>query len=75
MDLWNLVQWPAMAATLASTWLVGSTKRGRRLIGFYTFLVSNVLWIAWGWHDNAWALVALQVGLAFLNIRGANKND
>jgi len=75
MDWWNLVQWPAMAATLASTWLVGSTSKGRRLTGFYTFLVSNLLWIVWGWHVNAWALVALQVGLAALNIRGANKNE
>jgi hypothetical protein len=75
MDWWNLVQWPAMAATLASTWLVGSTSKGRRLTGFYTFLVSNVLWIVWGWHVSAWALVALQVGLAALNIRGANKNE
>jgi len=64
-----------MAATLASTWLVGSTSKGRRLTGFYTFLVSNVLWIVWGWHVSAWALVALQVGLAALNIRGANKNE
>ncbi|HSC97528.1 MAG TPA: hypothetical protein VLI21_01390 [Casimicrobiaceae bacterium] len=75
MDWWNLVQWPAMAATLASTWLVGSTSKGRRLTGFYTFLVSNALWIVWGWHVSAWALVALQVGLAALNIRGANKNE
>jgi len=42
-DPWNLVQWPAMAATLGSTWLVGSTNKGRRLAGFYTFLLSNVL--------------------------------
>jgi hypothetical protein len=75
MDLWDLVQWPAMAATLASTWLVGSTNKGRRMFGFYTFLVSNALWITWGWHDSAWALVALQVGLAALNIRGASKNE
>lgn len=75
MDLWNLVQWPAMAATLGSTWLVGSTHKGRRMAGFYTFLCSNVLWVLWGWHDNAWALVALQVGLAALNVRGAAKNE
>jgi hypothetical protein len=75
MDLWDLVQWPAMAATLASTWLVGSTSKGRRMFGFYTFLASNALWITWGWHDHAWALVALQVGLAALNIRGASKNE
>jgi hypothetical protein len=75
MDWWNLVQWPAMVATLGSTWLVGSTSKRRRMAGFYTFLVSNVLWIAWGWHDGAWALVALQLGLAALNVRGASKND
>jgi hypothetical protein len=75
MDAWNLVQWPAMLATLASTWLVGSTNKGRRMVGFHTFLVSNVLWIVWGWHDGAWALVALQVGLAALNVRGASKNE
>ena len=75
MDPWNLVQWPAMATTLASTYLVGSTSRSRRLVGFYSFLVSNVLWIVWGWHDGAWALVVLQIGLAILNVRGANKNE
>jgi hypothetical protein len=75
MNLWDLLQWPAMVATLASTWLVGSRRKTLRMVGFYTFLVSNVLWIAWGWHDGAWALVALQVGLAILNVRGAAKNE
>ena len=75
MEWLDLMQWPAMVATLGSTWLVGSQGKGRRMLGFYTFLLSNVLWIVWGWHDGAWALVALQVGLAGLNIRGMNKND
>jgi hypothetical protein len=75
MNLWDLLQWPAMVATLASTWLVGSRRKTLRMVGFYTFLVSNVLWIAWGWHVGAWALVALQVGLAILNVRGAAKNE
>jgi uncharacterized membrane protein YcfT len=66
MDLWNLIQWPAMAATLGSTWLVGSTIKARRMFGFYTFLVSNALWIVWGWQDGAWALVA---GLAAFRLR------
>jgi hypothetical protein len=74
MDL-DWVQWPAMAATLASAWLVGSTRRSLRTIGFYTFLASNALWVAWGMHDRAYALVALQVGLALLNVRGAFKNE
>lgn len=75
MELWDLLQWPAMVATLASTWLVGSTRKSLRVVGFYTFLVSNALWVAWGWHDQAWALVALQVGLAALNVRGVTKNE
>jgi hypothetical protein len=74
MDL-DWVQWPAMIATLASTWLVASTRRSLRTIAFYTFLASNALWIAWGIHDSAYALIALQVGLAILNIRGAFKNE
>ena len=75
MDAWNLVQWPAMVTTLASTWLVGSSRKSLRMIGFCTFLLSNVLWVVWGWHDGAWALVALQVGLAVLNVRGVTKNE
>jgi hypothetical protein len=43
-------------------------------LGFWLFLLSNVLWIVWGWHDHAYALITLQLGLAFLNIRGALKN-
>ena len=74
MDDWvNLIQWPAMAITLAASWLVASKKESRRNTGFWTFLLSNALWIVWGWHDGAFALVALQVGLAGLNIRGAKK--
>ncbi len=74
MDYVDLLQWPAMAATLASAWLVASQARGRRNAGFCLFLVSNALWIVWGWHDRAYALVVLQVCLAGLNLRGARKN-
>jgi len=38
-------------------------------------LFSNVLWVIWGLHDGAYALIALQVALAGLNMRGASKND
>ena len=74
MDL-DWLQWPAMVVTVVAAWLVGSTSRRRRTIGFWTFLASNALWIVWGWTDGAWALVALQVCLAAMNIRGARKND
>jgi hypothetical protein len=74
MDEWvDLIQWPAMAVTLAASWLVASNEESRRNTGFWVFLVSNALWIGWGLHDGAFALVALQLGLAALNIRGAIK--
>jgi hypothetical protein len=74
-DVLNAVQWPAMVATLVAAWLVASLQKRRRSWGFWWFIVSNVLWIVWGWHDGAWALIALQVGLFVLNLRGAKKNE
>jgi hypothetical protein len=75
LDYLDLLQWPAMATTVVAAWLVASQKKHRREHGFWWFLASNALWIAWGWHDRAWALIALQVALAALNIRGAQKNE
>ncbi len=75
MDGLDLLQWPAMAVTLLATWLVGAQSATKREVGFWVFLGSNALWIVWGWHAAAWALVALQVGLAAFNLRGARKND
>ncbi|MBD0315878.1 MAG: hypothetical protein ICV75_04220 [Nitrospiraceae bacterium] len=75
MDYVDLLQWPAMVVTVVSAWLVASQAKRKREIGFWCFLLSNVLWIVWGWHDGAYALIALQVSLAFLNIRGVYKND
>jgi hypothetical protein len=69
----NAVQWPAMIATLVAAWLVASERKKRRSLGFWCFVLSNVLWIAWGWHDRAYALVGLQVGLFALNVRGLKK--
>jgi hypothetical protein len=36
--------------------------------------LSNALWIIWGAHDAAYALIFLQLCLGFLNVRGAIKN-
>jgi len=71
----DLLQWPAMAASLLAAWLVASNRQGRRNAGFWVFLASNVLWAVWGWHDGAWALITLQVALAALNVRGVRKTD
>jgi hypothetical protein len=74
VDYLDLLQWPAMVITVAAAWLVGSQRPRKRKVGFWLFLLSNVVWVVWGVHDGAHALIALQVALAILNIRGAYKN-
>jgi hypothetical protein len=64
-----------MVVTVVAAWLIASQSKRRREAGFWCFLLSNVLWIIWGVHDHAYALVALQVALAALNVRGAHKNE
>ena len=75
MDYLNLIQWPAMLVTVVSAWLVASQAKRKREVGFWCFLLSNVLWVIWGVHDHAYALIALQIALAVLNVRGAYKNE
>ncbi|HEX4984558.1 MAG TPA: hypothetical protein VFV71_00670 [Burkholderiales bacterium] len=62
-----------MAATVVATGLAASRHKRRREAGFRVFLASYVLWVIWGRHDKARALIALQVALAALNIRGAQE--
>lgn len=64
-----------MIATVLAAWLIGSLKPRRRSTGFFCFLLSNLLWVIWGWHVAAYALITLQVCLAVLNIRGVRKNE
>lgn len=71
----DAVQWLAMIATLIAAWLVASQSTRKRSWGFWCFIGSNILWVTWGWHDHAYALIALQLGLFALNLRGARKND
>ena len=74
-DFLNALQWPAMVMTLLSAWLVASQSQRKRSWGFWLFISSNLLWVVWGWHDGAIALIALQIGLFALYLRGAMKND
>jgi hypothetical protein len=71
----DLIQWPAMTVTLVGAWLVASQRKFKRNWGFWVFLLSNALWIVWGLHDRAYALILLQVCLAFANIRGIRKTE
>ena len=74
-SLLDALQWPAMAITLVAAWLVGSLSPRKRTWGFWCFVLSNVAWVIWGWHDHAWALIGLQLGLFLFNLRGVLKND
>jgi len=71
----DMIQWPAMLITVIAAWLVASQRKFKRNWGFWLFLISNVLWIVWGLDDGAYALIVLQIFLAFLNIRGTVKNQ
>jgi hypothetical protein len=71
----DALQWPAMVITLIAAWLVASQQKRKRSWGFWCFVLSNVLWVVWGWHDGAYALIALQFGLFALNVRGVRKNE
>jgi hypothetical protein len=71
----DFLQWPAMLVTLFAAYLIGSKRAERRVFGFSMFILSNVLWIAWGVHDEAWALIVLQLALMVMNIRGIFKNE
>ena len=75
MDYIDYLQWPAMVVTVFAAWMIGSQARRKRTVGFWCFLLSNVLWVIWGLHDDAYALVTLQVALALMNFRGVYKND
>jgi hypothetical protein len=76
MDNWvDLLQWPAMLASVSAAWLVASPLKRRRHLGFWVFMASNALWIAWGWPRQAWALVILQLLLGLMNLRGLRKSD
>jgi hypothetical protein len=73
-SLIDFLQWPAMAVTLCAAFLVGARHARRRTFGFYACILSNKLSIAWGLHDEAWALIALQVGLLAMNVRAIFRN-
>jgi hypothetical protein len=76
MSTWlDLLQWPAMLVTVLAAWWIGALSKRRRAWGFWLFLLSNALWMAWGWYADAYALIVLQVCLAAMNCRGLYKND
>jgi hypothetical protein len=74
-EFFALLEWPAMAISLAAAYLLASQKPEKRVVAFWLLIIGNVMWIAWGWGEAAWALIALNVGLMVLNVRGIFKNE
>jgi hypothetical protein len=74
MDM-SLIQWPAMVVNILAVWLLTSQAKHKRHAGFVLSLISNALWVVWGLHVQAFAVLGLQVALATLNIRGVKKTD
>ncbi|RIJ08594.1 hypothetical protein DXT77_19895 [Pseudomonas sp. 91RF] len=68
------LQWPAMVVTVLAAWWIGSQRPKRRMAGFVFFIISNALWVVWGYHTDAYALILLQVFLFVMNLRGFRKN-
>lgn len=75
IDYIDLIQWPAMVITIVATWYVSSKRENSRHVGFWLFLLGNILWLIWAIPHSAWALIFLQVALAIMNIRGVEKTE
>ncbi|MFL7960639.1 hypothetical protein ACEI36_00025 [Pseudomonas kielensis] len=54
--------------------MIGSRQPRRRVAGFSCFIASNILWVVWGLHTHAYALIVLQFCLCAMNLRGFRKN-
>ena len=70
-----LLDWPAMAISLFAAWVMASRKPEKRVWAFGMYIAGNVMWIAWGWGEEAWALIVLNLALMALNVRGIYKNE
>jgi hypothetical protein len=44
------------------------------MIAFWGFILSNALWVIWGLHADAYALILLECILLGMNARGFRKN-
>lgn len=74
-DILAMLEWPAMAISLVAAYLLGSIDPTKRIVAFIMLIIGNLMWIGWGWGDDAKALIALNVGLMALNVRGIFKNE
>ena len=62
-----VIEWLAMGLVLVA---LAFFSQGWLRRGFYMNLVSTIAWAAVAIHASLWGLLALQVGIALLAIRG-----
>ncbi len=74
MDIISLLQWPGMALGLAGAPLVSSSRAHVRRWGFAVWCVSNVCWIAWSIHTQAWGLLGMQSVFCATSVMGWRNN-
>lgn len=55
---------------LTGAWYVAAEDRRHAAWGFAAFLASNAAWIAFGYINSHWILIAQQVGFTGLSLRG-----
>lgn len=70
----DALQWPASVTALIGAWLVGARNARLRFWGFWGFLVSNLLWVGWAFHAQAWALLGMQALFVATSVRGIEGN-
>lgn len=65
----HAVEWLACFAGLLGASLLALNNRYSRW-GFVAFLASNCLWIAYGYYNQAWGLVVMQIGFTVTSTVG-----
>jgi hypothetical protein len=68
--LLDTIQYPAAVLSLAGAWLVADERRSRRHLGFGLWIISNLLWVAWGSSTLAWGLLATYIAYFITSVRG-----
>ncbi len=66
----SLIGWCATLTALLGAALIALRSSSWSKWGFVAFLASNLLWISWGIHCEAWELVSQNVGFLITSVSG-----
>lgn len=60
-----------MCVALVGSYYVGCANKDMRLLGWISFLASNLMWVLWAYTAGANALLIMQLAFIITSIRGA----